>query len=256
MSAEFYVKRALSDLIPLRHRLLSTGIAFDAIAATDVTEIASVVCDCEVLLVPQLSEERTLEILESEYGVSIKSEQGSDRALAGALCVAQEGVFRWIFVRAEDSPERRRFTIAHELGHLYIDALPELEKDAAAIDPIVRVPDRSARPRLYGRCPLTEAPPETLIPENLSRALTPEDLREFRAHHFAAELLMPVEGILLLAGQTCGRNGVRTQADCESLIRAVADRYLVSMAAARRRVEKDLRIVPLERNPNLDFFSR
>src|SRR4051794_31514932 len=91
--------------------------------AVNVAEVASVACDCEVVFVSQLSEARVFSILQTQYGVDVGSAPTPTNAsLAGALCVATNGFFRWIFVREEDSAERKRFTIAHELGHLFLEA--------------------------------------------------------------------------------------------------------------------------------------
>lgn len=66
---------------------------------------------------------------------------------------------------------------------------------------------------------------------------------------------MPYEGVRRLVGQISGSEGIRTQSDRDRLVKAVAEQYLVSLAAARRRVEKDLEIVPIDSDPNRDLFA-
>jgi Zn-dependent peptidase ImmA (M78 family) len=257
VSARFYVRNAREDLIPLRKRLAELGGVFDADQAADVAQLASVVCDCEVLLINQLSEARVVASLRDNYGVDVSEIATADNApLAGALCVANSGAFRWIMVRAEDSRERQRFTIAHELGHLFLEVEPELQRKAAEVASADLVERAGPELRVFSRCSVTESPEADGSPGKVSRSrLSSAALREIKAHHFAAELLMPHEGVQRLISQFGGATGIRTVADRDKLVSAIAARYVVSAAAARRRVEKDFEIVPISNDPNRDLFG-
>ncbi|MFL5614810.1 MAG: ImmA/IrrE family metallo-endopeptidase [Gemmatimonadaceae bacterium] len=256
MTAKSYVKRAQSEVASLRHRLLMLQPAIDLERKVDVAEIASVACDCELVFVSQLSEARVFSVLQNDYGVDVGSALSPTHAsLAGALCVATNGFFRWIFVRDEDSQERKRFTIAHELGHLFLEAMPELERAAASLRSHFFPSSELTELRLFSRCSETELTVGPRTESKIRTSLTGDDLREIHAHHFAAELLMPYEGVRLLVASRSGSRGIRSHAELDQLVIAVAERYCVSIAAARLRLEKDLAIVPVETNPNRDLFG-
>lgn len=256
MSARFYVRNAREDLVPLRKRLTELGGTLDSDKAINVAQIASAVCDCEVLLVPQLSEARVVASLRDTYGVDVSQIVSvEDASLAGALCVASNGAFRWIMVRAEDSLERQRFTIAHELGHLFLEVEPELQHKAVAVAAFAG--DSGPELRMFSRCAVTESPEPASRPIQAGRsALSPAALREIKAHHFAAELLMPYEGVKRLISKYGGASGIRTGAERDRLVSTIAAQYQVSSAAARRRVEKDFEIVPISDHPNRDLFGQ
>jgi Zn-dependent peptidase ImmA (M78 family) len=242
--------------VPLRRRFPSVGRVFSADERADVAELASVVCDCELIVVSQLSEVKVFAILHDEYGVDVSdAKKSTDRPLAGALCVASTDSFRWIFVRAEDQPQRQRFTVAHELGHLFVEALAEVEAAHTVIESPL-VPQSIAKDlRLFSRCAVTESPPDVARSGRFSRALTSDDLRELRAHHFAAELLMPADGVRHLMAKVSDSTGIHSTRDLSRLVRDVANHYQVSLSAAKRRVEKDLAVVAIENDPNHDLFS-
>jgi Zn-dependent peptidase ImmA (M78 family) len=232
------------------------GRMFNEDERTDVAGIASVVCDCELITVSQLSEVKVCAILHNEYGVDVDdAKQSTDRPLAGALCVTSPDSFRWIFVRAEDQPQRQRFTISHELGHLFIEALAEIEAARAIIEsPLFSQPIAKGL-RLFSRCSVTDTPPDVARSGRFSRALTSDDLRELRAHHFAAELLMPAEGVRHLMSNVSDSTGIHSTRDLNRLVRDVANKYEVSLLAAKNRVEKDLAVVAIENDPNHNLFS-
>jgi Zn-dependent peptidase ImmA (M78 family) len=235
--------------------MMKLGWSFDA-TTIEVDQIASVVCDCEILVVPQLSERTVFRILESEYQVDCSDAvPTTDAALAGALCVATNGSFRWIFVRAEDSPERRRFTVAHELGHLFLDALPELESAAASLSATDMPFSRSAELRIFSRCSETESLAKLPFPRQAQSALTDNLLKEIRAHHFAAELLMPYESVARFVGKLTRLQDIETEQHRDRLVTVLARHYRVSFAAAKLRVEKDLGITPRQDDPNRDLFE-
>jgi Zn-dependent peptidase ImmA (M78 family) len=256
VSAEFYVRRAQADLVPLRRLLPSVGRVFNVDERVDVAELASVVCDCELVVVSQLSEVKVFAILQGEYGVDISdTKQSTDYPLAGALCVSRTDSFRWIFVRAEDRPQRQRFTVAHELGHLFIEALVEVGAAHTILDSALVSQSIAKELRLFSRCAVTEAPPDDSKSGRFSRALTSDGLRELRAHHFAAELLMPVDGVRHLIARASNSTGISSTRALNQLVQDVANHYEVSLSAAQRRVEKDLAVVAIENDPNHDLFG-
>jgi Zn-dependent peptidase ImmA (M78 family) len=85
---------------------------------------------------------------------------------SGAV-VSRDGRFS-IFVSANDPPARKRFTIAHEIGHRLLHMAAETESD------FVDTPDNYR---------------STGLPEE--QEWTPERRREWEANTFASALLMP-----------------------------------------------------------------
>ncbi|CAN5153207.1 hypothetical protein BH09GEM1_BH09GEM1_22690 [soil metagenome] len=254
MSAKHYTTTAHRDVGALGQRLRDFGFAFNVDSMIDVEDIASGVCDCEIVQVSELTEARAIEMLRDEFGVDTSDVAvACDAPLAGALCVAGDGALRWIFVRKEDSYERRRFSIAHEIGHLIIEVEPDISNRAALIhDTLVTGMDNEVR--VFNRCAAIDQPSDLRTSTPKAKALSKTDLREIRAHHFAAELLMPFDGVTRLLRACAGATGIRTKADVDQLVRRVADTYVVSGAAARLRIEKDLRVVAINDHSNMDLF--
>lgn len=255
MSAKHYLTTAHNDVAPLRKRLNDFGFVSDVDRAIDVVDLARGVCDCEVVLVSELSEARALAILRDEFAVDVTGvSAASESPLSGALCVANAGSLRWILVREEDIYERQRFTIAHELGHLFIEVEPEIER--LAVMPTASVLSSSATElRIFNRCSTEEPVSGPLRVATASESFTKADLREIRAHHFAAELLMPYEGVKRLLSSFGGYRGIRTLLELNVLVKAVATQYEVSGAAARRRIEKDFGTIPSQQHSNADLFD-
>lgn len=122
-----------------------------------------------------------------------------DGGLSGALYRDEAGR-RVIGVNSLHVPARRRFTIAHELGHL------RLHEDALFVDGLVRRDDKS------------------------SLALDPQ---EIEANSFAAELLMPRN---LVIKELTDRVPEGTVADPSKLIRRLARDFEVSEQAMEFRL--------------------
>jgi Zn-dependent peptidase ImmA (M78 family) len=221
----------------------------------NVDEIASLAGDCEVVRINGLTEATAIDFLKIQYNVTTSYNVSQDRALAGALCVAEGGLLRWILVRADDPDQRQRFTIAHELGHLFV----EVERQLTALSSnqqstFLHVSESPTALKVFTRCDSGQVDPGTLPTEQIRIALSDGALNEIRAHHFAAELLMPYEDLKLVVQSHVGSVGVRTSQERDSLVQRIASRYDVSLTAARHRIEKDLGIIPLEHNPNIDLF--
>ncbi len=106
-----------------------------------------------------------------------------------------------IGVEAQQSPQRKRFTIAHELGHLLLHDGDEVHVD------------RNFRINL--RSPVS------------SRA---EDIEEIEANAFAASLLMPINFLL------SDLRDLSLDIENEDQISELADRYQVSTQAMTYRL--------------------
>ena len=107
------------------------------------------------------------DIAESFLGLRVKDAQLED-GVSGMLKIRE----REISVNAAEGvvwPRRRRFTIAHEVGHW------QLHKDDIADLVVTRTHD--------------------YVPAAREKAKTPEEIREREANRFAAELLMPEDRI-------------------------------------------------------------
>lgn len=107
------------------------------------------------------------DIAESFLGLRIK-DAAMDDGISGMLRIRE----REISVNAAEGmlwPRRRRFTIAHEVGHW------QLHKDDIADLVVTRTHE--------------------YVPAARSKAKTPEEIREREANRFAAELLMPEDRI-------------------------------------------------------------
>ena len=157
-------------------------------------------------------------------------------------------------MRSEDPPRRQRFTIAHELGHLFLEVEPEFSQSESEGGELGLWFSDGRQVHVVSRCSSTKGllPPG---PGTIKAAPVGPDLREIKAHHFASELLMPHEGVKRLVRQLVGAGGIRTAGKLDELVRAISQQYDVSIAAARLRAEKDLAIIPIDNHPNGDLFG-
>ena len=103
-------------------------------------------------------------VLASELGIRVNNAKFSEPSLAAML--AKRGSNIWILLDESGSPSRKRFSIAHELGHHFL----HLESDGEIVD-------RNAD--LFR------------VSEYATSEITPERRREIEANQFAAALLMP-----------------------------------------------------------------
>ena len=266
MSAQFYVHRARAQVAEVRARvgLLGYDVAVDE--RLDVEALAVAFLTCEVVALQHLSERVAFAYLERTYGVDTSGETPSGTPLAGGLFVSRTGSHRWVFVDASESPARQRFTIAHELGHLVLEAEPALARTAAQppslFDDEAQETTHVAPLLTYGRrCTPTVVGPDTSqsggAPSRRprdTRRLSPDELREIQANHFAAELLMPYEGVRRVIAGALGPAGVQGEADLDHVVSVVASRYDVSFAAARLRLTKDFGVTG-ETAGGLDLFT-
>lgn len=235
------VDRAFDAVSELRRLLHSYRCSFDATQGVEPADLAQAYLACQVIHLEELTDRRAMEYLAREWGVDTSEESFGDAPLAGGLYVAESGTHRWIFVEPGDHPRRRKFTIAHEIGHLVREALPHVEREACSLGAFL---NDTTRPRLlkYGRCSLTR-----------HGTLTGADKRELDAHDFAAELLMPREGVLGLL-RTNYPSGFQRRRQIEEFARLVASTYGVSLPAAELHVS-NFSFSVLDEEPNGDLFS-
>lgn len=161
----------------------------------------------------------------------VQDEDGGERQspLAGFLYAVGEDAS--IFVERSDPVTRRRFSVAHELGHYLLHFRPLLQRLSAqagvpveAIDAFPHVKDDSepdAQPEGHIVLPLQFAE---------ARALPPQAQMELEANRFAAELLMPSPLLTELAAEY-GRYFSE-----DDLLWRLSNELLVSRAAMRWRL--------------------
>jgi len=301
--AKWYVIEAQRQVNGLRRRLSELGYAIPTDSAVDVELIAEAYLDCTVFRRPQLTERLALAHLQQTWGLSYDVDSTADHRLAGALYVTADGS-RAIFLEASDVLVRQRFSLAHELGHLLLEAEAGLEPEPNLL---AGVPEsqhgEGVGLRKYGRCPPTaigwreskeeasdtrsahggsnveqgesgfqRSPTDTqsLLRDEagLSQTDAPppgsgagidrvssKNVREWRANFFAAELLMPYDGVRRLLQGFGGGIGFRTDTDLNRFVVSLAETYHVSPISARLRLIKDLKITPRARQSNRELFE-
>lgn len=199
--------------------------------------VAGLFLDCVEL--PQLTIRAVADYL-SQYGISVAPSGDDDRAkLAGYLHVSMSIGF--IFVNQPDRVTRRRFSVAHELGHYVMHLRPVLDELKRRGEPLtISVTDI---PRLAGAGALKsdgeseegfQGQVSTSDDSVVSGLLPPADQMEAEADDFASELLMPSAVVRELASQ----EGLRG----DDLAWKLATEMLVSRTSMERRL-KELRLV-------------
>ena len=109
--------------------------------------------------------------LANRNGIKVHNAKFSDESLSGLISKRGENVT--MLVNQSDPPRRKRFTIAHELGHHFLHLLSEQDGEFADTDAELKID-------LYRDS------------ENSSEA-TENRAQETEANQFAAALLMPAE---------------------------------------------------------------
>jgi hypothetical protein len=131
-------------------------------------------------------------------------EHGSDNPNARISgFIYSDGYIARLLVNSSESITRRRFSIAHELGHFILHCRPIAEAIANG-EPFI---------------------------DMLDLDVEGHELREKEADEFAATLLMPKAIILSLANQAISQGKYE-----EQVIKEVAEYMLVSRRAAQRRL--------------------
>ncbi len=106
-------------------------------------------------------------VLADKLGVTVNNAQFADDSLAALL--ARRGQTTQIFVEQSATPYRKRFSIAHELGHHFLSHLPE---DGEIVDQHADM--------------FRDRHPSEKLPDQ-------DRFKEIQANWFAAALLMPEE---------------------------------------------------------------
>lgn len=150
--------------------------------------------------------------LAGRIGIEITDEQFSDPSVAGFLLMKTKAGHPTIVVNETNSEERKRFTIAHELGHYFLHASQTVHIDD------LNTAELSDVESVFYR-------------NDVSSQAT--QLSEIEANQFAAELLMPTEkiseDIQMLRANKLGLS--------EAVI-DLAQRYQVSQAAMAIRLAR------------------
>lgn len=187
---------------------------------------------------PHLTRRSAETFLREACGLAIPSTRQPEPELAGFLYANRSGGWILINCNANNPLTRRRFSIAHELGHYLLHFLPLLETSTVSTDE-----DEIAAEFLEGlTTPVDDEATDVGRSQGIATPsryqeplrLTPAEIEamEVEADYFAAELLMPESTIRRLATlyyRLCGRSR-------EVLARRLATECLVSRAAMVRRL--------------------
>jgi hypothetical protein len=138
-----------------------------------------------------------------------------------------------ILVNQDDPVTRRRFTVAHELGHFLLHALPLLDDGASVFSeaqPGLRSTDATGEFGEEGQVSVLQA---DLHDDADGATLVPDpEAWEREANQFAAQLLMPADLCRALVSQFGPKYGDRR----EVLAKRLASELLVSQQAMVRRL--------------------
>ncbi|CAN5472197.1 hypothetical protein BH11ARM1_BH11ARM1_07670 [soil metagenome] len=148
--------------------------------------------------------------LAKKNGIEVR-ESALDDSLSGFLIRNDDGQV-FIGVNASNGTARKRFTVAHELGHYFLH-----DRMSAYID------EYAGRFKVMTR-------------DEVSTEGT--DVREIEANRFAAELLMPEQSIRRDIEHHGHVDLFNEDDDPDSVIKTLADRYGVSVRAMTIRLER------------------
>lgn len=153
----------------------------------------------------------------------------SKEPLAGYVYVSKR--VGYIFVEKDDPLGRRRFSVAHELGHDVLHFLPLLEHTTHAEHELLEITEALT----WGNVEEEEAeePPQGKVQPlraELEKLLPSYEQMELEANQFAAELLMPE----LLVRELVKRFAVDCRGD--DLVWRLATEMMMSRAAVKVRL--------------------
>jgi IrrE N-terminal-like domain len=176
--------------------------------------------------VPDLTERTAAMQLHTKLGVPIDEPYGEDEPLSGRLYATGAG--GCILVEQRHPLVRRRFTVAHELGHYIIHVLPRLAQGVTVFDEeLLGAREEQGQDGRLAGWPSMIGNRGQLIPIDVSKAEEEADL-------FAAELLIPEPVCRYLVEANSRRCGGRQ----EVLARLLATECLVSETAMVRRLKE------------------
>ena len=174
-----------------------------------------------------LSGQRAAALLAAQGGRG-SQDAGTPAPLAGYLHANAAG--GWILVNRDDPLVRRRFSVAHELGHYVLHFLPLLAAtDGDGGRDLLEFGE--SLPRADGETDASATGRVTLSAGQLAPAPSDRIGWEAEADRFAALVLMPEAVVRARVTALGARGGPR-----ESLARRLASELLVSRAAMRRRL--------------------
>jgi len=187
---------------------------------------------------PGLTRRSAEAFLYAVAGVQLGPAAEPDAVLAGFLYANLGG--GWVLVNADaQNPQpRRRFTIAHELGHYLLHFQPVVAAlTTGEPDDVTEFEEGLTEPADGDNAAITRSL-GTIRPTQYQepRAISPDELdaMETEADLFAAELLMPARTLQRLADQWRPRCGTAP----EVLAGRLASLCLVSQQAMRRRLHE------------------
>ena len=163
-------------------------------------------------------------------------DQVSKEPLAGYVYVSKS--VGYIFVEKDDLLVRRRFSVAHELGHYVLHFLPLLQQIAQAEYERIEITEALAWSNAEEE--EAEEPPQGKVQPlqaELEELLPPYEQMELEANQFAAELLMPG----LLVRELVQRFAVDCRGD--DLVWRIATEMMMSRAAVKVRL-RSLDLLP------------
>jgi Zn-dependent peptidase ImmA (M78 family) len=156
------------------------------------------------------------------YAVEMNGEQDDD--LSGYLYANRSG--GWILVSQDEPVTRRRFTVAHELGHFLLHARPAFGAGATVFSEAQPVPKPTEEEDALGEDGRVE------IERASMQEVPDQETWEVEANQFAAELLMPADLCRALVSQYAPLCGDRRNV----LAKRLAGELLVSQQAMSRRL--------------------
>lgn len=171
-----------------------------------------------------------------QQGILIENaEDAGQDELAGFLYASTS--YGCLFVEANDHLTRRRFSVAHELGHYLLHFLPVLkiaERDQEyleLVEALYRGRNDDPQETVSGRV-------EKMDQQFLEAYLPPEARMEYEANQFATELLMPESVVRGLFAR------VMLRFNDDDLVSYLATEMLVSQEAMRWRL-RNFHLLPL-----------